>query len=86
MQLNGQLLPFVGYLDDLITSRVDIKPWLDLKFQAILCHRSQVGPDAPYANPDEELRRAMVTECLTLAQSRVPPHPDDLNDLFAGLR
>jgi len=85
VQLNGQLLPFVGYLDDQITTRVDIGPWLDIKFQAILCHRSQVGPDAPYAQPDEGLRRTMATEYFILAQSRVPPHPDDVSDLLAGL-
>ncbi len=85
IQLNGQVLPFVGYLEDQISTRVDVGPWLDLKFQAILCHRSQVGPDAPYAQPDDGLRRAMATECFILAYSRVPPHPDDGSDLLAGL-
>lgn len=39
--IRGQQLGFVGVPDELITTAVDVRDWLDLKLQALGCHRTQ---------------------------------------------
>ena len=73
--------------DEQITTRIDIRPYLTRRQEAIRCHRTQIPPDSPFLRPipDEAVAAALGTEEYVLARSlvRTPPVEDDL---FAGLR
>lgn len=78
-------LPF-GLPDRDVTTAVDVRPWLELKWQALHAHHSQLGPDSFFLNVPEGLREeAFGTEWFALHTSGTPTTlPED--DLFAGLR
>lgn len=68
-----------------ITTRVDIRPWLDRKRAAMRAHRSQIGEQSFFLNtPQELLEDAFGTEEFSLL--RGDPGGDPEADLFAGLR
>jgi LmbE family N-acetylglucosaminyl deacetylase len=69
-----------------VTTRVDVRAVMDVKYAAIEEHRTQIGPDSDRLTlTPEERRRVAPTEDFTLRASRIPTAvPED--DLFAGLR
>ncbi len=74
----------LGTPDELITTRVDVRDFLDKKLAALACHRSQVASDFFFLAPGL-VERGLGFEHFILAESRVPTDlPED--DLFAGLR
>lgn len=78
-------LPF-GTPEELITTVVDVRPWLDRKQAALRAHHSQLGPDSFFLNVPEDLaERFFGEESFVLARSLVPT-PEREDDLFAGLR
>lgn len=78
--------PGTGSPDEVITTYLEVGSWFDRKWEAIMCHRSQVPPDSwLLALPDEVRREAFSREAFILASSRVEA-PADAPDLFAGLR
>lgn len=78
--------PAVGSPDEVITTYLDVGPWFDRKWEAIMAHRSQVPADSwLLALPEDYRRRAFSREAFILASSRVGV-PADAPDLFAGLR
>ena len=93
--IRGQQLGFVGVPDELITTAVDVAAWLDLKLQALSCHRTQFEFDPETKLPKmflssvpEAQRRAMFGhERFVRAVSNLPGAA--LNgievDLLAGL-
>lgn len=86
VELNGQMLEFAGIPDEQITISFDNTPYLEQKFQAWACHRSQANPNAPRRRmPEEEERRFMAVEHFVLAAG-VPLDPSRQgHDLFVGL-
>jgi LmbE family N-acetylglucosaminyl deacetylase len=74
--------PF-GVPDEVITTRVDVRPWADRKLAAMRAHETQVGDLAPFlAMPFEVFREAMGTEHF-IRRGAAPGRRDD--DVFAGL-
>lgn len=75
----------VGAGQGTATTRVDVRPWIDLRTAAIRVFRTQVPPTSPLlALSSDEQRRLTPTEDFTLRQSRVPTSfPED--DLLAGI-
>ena len=69
--------------DELITTRVDVRPWAERKLAAMRAHETQVGDLGPFlAMPFPEFRESMGTEYFI--RRGVPAgHRDD--DIFAGL-
>ncbi|MBI2165760.1 MAG: PIG-L family deacetylase [Chloroflexi bacterium] len=72
----------LGLPDELITTRLDVSPFVELKINALACHRTQVSPQGPFSQfPREEMLRFLSTEHFHRAQ---PPAPQGLQetDLF----
>ncbi len=78
--------PEWGVPDDLLTTWIDIRPYLPAKFDSLKAHRSQIRRDGTFMNLPEELAlQYMGTEGYRRAQTRVAA-PAVEDDLFAGLR
>jgi flavin reductase (DIM6/NTAB) family NADH-FMN oxidoreductase RutF len=77
-------LPF-GTDDELVTTEVDVLPWLADKRAALAAYRSQIGPDSFFFNTPDDLSGAVFgTEQFVLEEGR-PGGPGIETDLFAGL-
>ena len=69
-----------GYM---ITTRVDVTPWIDRKRKAMVAHGSQISEQSFFlAMPDEQFRIAFGTEMFILKGA--PPGTAE-TDLFEGL-
>jgi N-acetyl-1-D-myo-inositol-2-amino-2-deoxy-alpha-D-glucopyranoside deacetylase len=78
-------LPF-GTPDELVTTEVDIAPWLDRKRAAMAAHRSQIGVDSFFLNtPDELVGRFLGVEQFVLEDGARGPGDPVETDLFAGV-
>jgi mycothiol conjugate amidase Mca len=76
----------VGTPDEEITTRIDIRPYIQRKVDALRCHRSQVAPDWWYFRvPAEVLQDKFNKEMFIRMVSYVPVETPE-TDLFAGLR
>lgn len=84
---DAEELPF-GTADDAITTRVDVRAWLDRKQAAIAAHRSQVASDSFFLNVPREFSALGfgVEEYILLADHLGGAAPGPEEDLFAGLR
>jgi LmbE family N-acetylglucosaminyl deacetylase len=72
-----------GMPDDVITTRVDVRPWAERKLASMRAHETQVGDLGPFlALPVDVFREAMGTEFFI--RRGVPSHHRD-DDVFAGL-
>src|SRR5919198_1096574 len=47
--------------DDAVTTLVDIREFVDRKREAVLAHRTQIGPESRHARTPEDLRRPLWT-------------------------
>jgi LmbE family N-acetylglucosaminyl deacetylase len=73
----------VGMPDAVITTRVDVRPWVERKRAAMQAHESQVGDLGAFlAMPLDLFREAMGTEYF-IRRGVPSDHRDD--DVFAGL-
>lgn len=71
--------------DEVITTRIDVTPYVDLKFSALSCHASQLDPNSTFAQIPPEIRReGMKIETLVRAESRVVVQEPEA-DLFVGI-
>ena len=72
--------------DEVITTRVDVTPYLSRKRAALMEHETQISQDDWLNSMPEDLMEALLrTESFIRVQSAVPaPTPE--TDLFAGLR
>ncbi|HXR26546.1 MAG TPA: PIG-L family deacetylase [Candidatus Baltobacteraceae bacterium] len=69
-----------------VTTRVDVRPQLGRKAEAMRAHRSQIHPRSqPFALPLRTRRDVSPTEDFSLCESRVGVSLPE-TDLFAGLR
>jgi LmbE family N-acetylglucosaminyl deacetylase len=75
-----------GYPDEEISAVVDVGEFVDLKFQALQAHRTQIPADWPLLKvPEEDRREVFGNESfLRIFSSIESPLPE--SDLFAGLR
>jgi N-acetyl-1-D-myo-inositol-2-amino-2-deoxy-alpha-D-glucopyranoside deacetylase len=73
----------VGVHDEEVTARVDVRPWVQRKWRALLAHHSQLAADSLFLSVPEELREvAFGTEWFIEMRGAAPAE----DDLFAGLR
>ncbi len=81
-------LPF-GTDDELVTTEIDARDYLDAKLAAMRAHATQIAVDSPFfALSDMVGRRALGTEYYTLLAgptAATPPDGPREADLFAGL-
>jgi N-acetyl-1-D-myo-inositol-2-amino-2-deoxy-alpha-D-glucopyranoside deacetylase len=73
--------------DHALTTLVDIAEFIDAKRDAVLAHRTQMGPEGRFSRIPEELRRQLWShERYRLVAGPFAPGADGLeDDLFAGL-
>jgi N-acetyl-1-D-myo-inositol-2-amino-2-deoxy-alpha-D-glucopyranoside deacetylase len=83
--LAGMRLPteVLGTPDELVTTAVDVRPWLERKWAAIRAHASQLGPGSPLDRLPAPMREALLgTEWFVRHRDspRRPPagHEQDL--------
>ncbi len=71
--------------DEIITTRIDVSPYVDLKLSALFCHASQMNPNSIFNKIPAEIRReGMKVETLVRAESRVVVQGEE-TDLFTGI-
>jgi LmbE family N-acetylglucosaminyl deacetylase len=76
-----------GVPDELITTLIDVSPYMEVKWRAIECHRTQLPPQSPLRRLPPELRREFLSrEFFSRAHPPVPPQDSLETDLFEGLR
>lgn len=76
----------IGTPDDEVTTVVDVLPWFERKWAALLAHTSQIGPGSFFLDMPQELREgAFARECFVRQRSRAGV-PGVEDDLFTGLR
>jgi mycothiol S-conjugate amidase len=95
-EANGEESPFTKWLealpddhDDDVTTRVDVRDFVEVGRAALLAHRTQVAPDSFFFKvPLEEARDLHPWEEFVLARSLVEIDAGDgfEDDLFAGIR
>ncbi|MGH8908283.1 MAG: N-acetyl-1-D-myo-inositol-2-amino-2-deoxy-alpha-D-glucopyranoside deacetylase [Egibacteraceae bacterium] len=78
-------LPF-GTPDELVTTAVDVRPWLERKRRALYAHTSQIGPDSFFLNIPDDIAPAAFGQEWFIRQRSDVPAPRREDDLFAGLR
>ncbi|HEX6238412.1 MAG TPA: PIG-L family deacetylase [Acidimicrobiales bacterium] len=72
-----------GMPDAVITTRVDVRPWIDVKRACMEAHETQVGDTGPFlAMPREAFCQALGTE-FYIRRGVPASHRDD--DVFAGV-
>lgn len=72
--------------DEIITTRINVAEYVDLKVHALDCHASQLNPDSFFRKIPPEIRKdGMKVETLVRAESRVAPMQGVEEDLFAGI-
>jgi len=78
-------LDTIGYPDEKINVIIDVAPFVEAKWSALRCHRTQFGPNNPFElMPKEQMSQMMSREYYV----QVWPEPGagvHLSDLFAGL-
>jgi LmbE family N-acetylglucosaminyl deacetylase len=76
----------LGMPDDMITHRVDVHEFLDVKARSLACHASQMDPNNPFARLPADLQRQLRgTEVFHFAAGVPFPDGDRGDNLFAGL-
>ncbi len=71
--------------DAIITTRIDVSPYVDFKLSALYCHASQMNPNSIFSKIPIEIRReGMKVETLVRAESRVVVQGEE-TDLFTGI-
>lgn len=75
----------MGVPEELVSTTVDVRAWLDRKRSALRAHHSQLGPESFFLNvPDNLVEAVFGTEWFHRQRSDVAVHsPED--DLFTGL-
>lgn len=74
-----------GWPDDQIHAEIDVSDYVDKKWAAWNCHRTQFGPNSRFRQlPEEEMKELLSTEYFALGHPR-PDGPLHFDDLFAGL-
>lgn len=74
-----------GTPDELVTTVVDVAPYVERKLKALMAHESQGENIFLLRMPEETQRQAFSHEAFIRVLSRVDA-PDHEDDLFAGLR
>jgi LmbE family N-acetylglucosaminyl deacetylase len=77
----------LGLPDELITNKINVAQYVDLKRRSLLQHKTQMNPNGPFSRMPEETWNTMRgTEFFMLAEGEPLPSSEQFDDLFAGLR
>lgn len=72
--------------DELVSARIDVSQFIDLKWDSLQCHASQMSPNSPFAKIPPNIRKeATRFETFMLAESRLGRANGIEDDLFAGV-
>ena len=85
VELNGELLPFMGTPDHDISVIMHVEPWVSRRMAAWDCHRSQHNPKGFSSVMPDGLRHEMAAHEHFLLAAGVPLPPSAQDDLFAGI-
>jgi LmbE family N-acetylglucosaminyl deacetylase len=81
----GDEEPTFGVPDELITTTIDVSPWVETKRAALMAHKTQMGADVFFTQlPPQLFNELFCVERFIRVESRVPA-PDQEDDLLAGL-
>lgn len=87
VMMSGAPFYFTGRPMRDITTVIDVRDYVEVKRQGILCHQTQVGRNSRYANAEEMLNDPWFSqEHFVLARSAVGWPEGAETDLFARLR
>lgn len=77
----------MGTADELITTRIDVRPYLENKLKAFQAHKTQIAPDNfVFTMPAEQREQAFGYEYFILARTAATPHTGELEqDLLDNL-
>ena len=82
----AEVEPDTGTMDEHISTFLDVAPWFDRKWEAVVAHRTQIAETGWFLSlPEDVRRRGFSREAFIRAFSRVES-PAEAPDLFAGLR
>ncbi len=71
--------------DQVITTRIDVHEFVNLKVESLMCHASQLGPNTMFRRIPEALwHDTLKTETFMLAESRTGRAGDE-TDVFEGI-
>lgn len=74
-----------GMEEHVVTTRVDVRPYLETKLAALKAHRSQVNEDSHFFNFPADIEADFYgLEHFRLVRTNVPTTPEE-TDIFAGL-
>ncbi len=85
VELNGELLPFMGTPDDEIDVTMHVGPTVARRMAAWACHRSQHNPKGFSTVMPDGLREEMAANEQFLLATGAPLPAGTSDDLFAGL-
>lgn len=76
-----------GLPDERITNVIDVSRWLDVKRRSLNQHRTQLGPDSPFAGLSDQWWDAIYSKeyYALVAGVPLPDTPQARGDLFAGI-
>ncbi len=75
-----------GTPDEVVTTEVDVEPWLERKRAAMAAHRSQIGEDSFFLNtPDTLIGEVFAVEEFVLEEGQRGEGRERERDLFAGI-
>lgn len=73
--------------DELVSARIDVSEFIELKWESLQCHASQLNPKSPFAKIPINIRKeATRFETFMCAESRLGRIPGIEDDLFAGIK
>jgi N-acetyl-1-D-myo-inositol-2-amino-2-deoxy-alpha-D-glucopyranoside deacetylase len=82
---NVKIEEVVGVPDEMITTRLNVRPYLENKVQAIRAHKTQIADEGFFFIKNEEMREKFLGhEYFILARSTIDQRTHE-DDLFAGL-
>jgi hypothetical protein len=85
VELNGQLLPFMGTPDDEIDVTMSVGPWVPRRMAAWSCHISQHNPKGFSSVMPDGLREEMAAREQFILIAGAPLPEGVQSDLFVGL-
>lgn len=85
VELNGELLPFMGTPDAEIDVVMRVEPWVGRRMDAWDCHRSQHNPKGFSSVMPDGLRQEMAANEHFLLAAGAPLPPGVQDDLFTGI-
>jgi N-acetyl-1-D-myo-inositol-2-amino-2-deoxy-alpha-D-glucopyranoside deacetylase len=73
----------MGTPDEIITTRIDVRAYLENKMRAFAAHKTQIAPDSfVFTLPDEQREQALGYEYFVLARSAIAKHDGALGKDF----